>query len=449
MRPLPVTGSPLQGVGPDDRASVTIYRPFFVAGILSVLTAGCLLGAIALLGIALRGSYTASAWTPYVLAHANSQLYGWVGYFIMGFALQQHPPAVRHTRLFHRLAYASLTLMGIGIALRFVAEPMTHVDLSVWVPVGVGSCVLQTIAVLLFIANTSITRHRTGQGLTWQTKFVFASLGYLLTVSCVEPWVFAKSHQVDPTASISFVAEWFPVLRELQFLGFVAMMIFGVALVKLNTCFGIKPANRVLGEIGFLVWNAGLWIRAIGWLYDFRGGLLDGRYFFLGGSMIAIGAAFLLGSLRVFEAADEPLRTHKFIRAAFGWLFVGGLMMAIEPLHLKAIGAPFSHAYTGAVRHAMTVGFISQMIIGVGSHVVSKLNGLPDKALNPLWATFWLVNLGNTARVACEVLIDYRPDAFVPMGFTGFIELLGLSLWGGHMLSILFGKKFRRIAYAC
>lgn len=58
----------------NERAAVNIYRPFFLAGLFTVATAGCLLGAVALAGIALNASYTIGAWTPYILAHANSQL---------------------------------------------------------------------------------------------------------------------------------------------------------------------------------------------------------------------------------------------------------------------------------------------------------------------------------------------------------------------------------------
>ncbi|HLK15996.1 MAG TPA: hypothetical protein VKT78_14415, partial [Fimbriimonadaceae bacterium] len=232
---------------PDGRASVEIYRPFFLAGILSVLTAGCTLGAVALLGIAQQGSYIASVWTPYVIAHANSQLYGWVGFFIMGFALQQHAPSQSKLRLFYRLAFWSLGLMAVGIGLRFAAEPLVQANRAVWLPVGVGSCVLQLVAVLLFMTNTQVTRYRTGQPLTWQTRFVFGSLGWLLLVALAEPFVFANAHQADPLASIQFVAEYFTPYRDAQFLGSVTCMIFGVGLVKMNSCFGARPAREDLG----------------------------------------------------------------------------------------------------------------------------------------------------------------------------------------------------------
>lgn len=433
---------------PNGRASVAIYRPFFLAGILSVLTAGCALGAIALLGIGLQGSFTASFWTPYVLAHANSQLYGWVGFFVMGFALQQHPPRNSKVELFHKLAKWSLGLMAAGIALRFVAEPMVKVDRDTWLPIGVISGLSQAVAVALFLANTSLTRHKTGEGLSWQSKFVFCSLFWLFAVSVAEPWFFSMSHQADPTQSIMFVAEYFPAYREAQFLGFVAMMIFGVALVKMNSCFGAQRGNQKPGNAGFYLWNVGLVLRMVGWGVYFRGGLAASAMgtYYLGGVLLAVAATLLVSATRMLEPLETKLPAHKFVRGAFAWLLIAGVMLILEPLHLRAIGEPFSHAFIGAIRHAVTVGFISQMILGVGMHVVSKMNDLPESAQPPLWSVFILLNLGNAARVGLEVLTDYTPGAFLPMGVTGFVELTALAIWAYYVAKPMLAR--RRLAHA-
>jgi hypothetical protein len=53
---------PRNGASLDQPASVEIYRPFFVAGMATVPTAGCLLGAIALFEIAT--DYTPAAFAP-------------------------------------------------------------------------------------------------------------------------------------------------------------------------------------------------------------------------------------------------------------------------------------------------------------------------------------------------------------------------------------------------
>lgn len=429
----------------DDRASTEIYKPFFIAGILSVLTAGCTLGAIALLGIALKGSYTADVWTPYVLAHANSQLYGWVGFFIIGFALQQHAPTRAKVKLFHTLAYWSLGLMAVGIGLRFAAEPLAKVDASVWVPIGIFSCVLQFVAVALFITNTQVTRHRTGEPLSWQGQIVLTSLAWMLIVSAAEPFYFANAHQADPVSGILFVAQYFPPYRDAQFLGFVTMMIFGVGLTKLNSCFGAKAAFEPLARAALVLWNIGLVARMLGWVSYFRAEMqpgANGLYTF-GSVVLAASAVMFVVSTRIFEKLDSKLPAHKFIRGAMAWLLISGALILLEPLHLSLIGMPFSHAFGGAIRHAVTVGFISQMILGVGMHVVARMNDLTETAQKSLWIVFVLVNVGNTGRVALEIATDYSRSSFMPMGVTGFIELTGLAIWAWYVAKPMLRRQMR------
>lgn len=422
--------------GEQVQASVRIYKPFFICGIVTVLTVGCLLGALALLGIARQASYTGSAWTPYILAHANSQLFGWVGFFVMGFALQQQGTSVEKLDKFLRISYGALGAMGLGISVRFLAEPLAQYQPGKWVWLGILSGVLQIISVVLFSYNFGVNRFKKKEPFPWPTAFVFGSLGCLLLVSLAEPWVFAMSHQVSRDTSIAFVAQWMTPLRETQFLGFVSLMIFGVAASKFPGCLGFRAADKSLGVTALLVWSVGLAARVWGWQHYYLSGLASGNdlIFRFGGWLLFLGALLMSTSLGVFEKGRNHNASQKFLRAAFGWLLVAGLLLVFEPLHLRAIGHPFSHAYTGGIRHAVTVGFISQMIIGVGYHLVTRMQMNPLQQLPQLWTVFVLVNLGNTARVSLEILTDYQGSAFMPMGWTGFVELTGLAIWAFFMV---------------
>lgn len=432
----------------DDRAETQIYRPFFICGIITVLTVGCLLGGIALYGIARQESYTASSWTPYVLAHANSQLFGWVGFFVMGFAMQQHGTTLGKSARFHRIAWWSLGSMGLGIALRFLAEPLAQFDPGRWIWLGMLSAGLQIFAVLLFLYNVGANRFRKAEVFSWPIAFIFGSLGCLLLVSLAEPFTFAWSHQLDRQASIAFTAEWFTPLREVQFFGFVAMMIFGVAASKMPGCLGFRAADPNWGVGAFCLWTVGLIARVWGWSHYFQSGLLPGTdlWFRLAGLLLALGALAMTISLGVFSPVRHSNPSQKFIRAAFGWLLLAGVLLVLEPFHLRNLGEPFSHAYTGAIRHAVTVGFISQMIIGVGYHLVTRMLMLGERTVPALWSVFVLVNLGNTARVGLEILTDFQRTAFMPMGWTGFIELTGLVIWATVMLRFLLGRRKASVA---
>jgi hypothetical protein len=100
----------------------------------------------------------------------------------------------------------------------------------------------------------------------------------------------------------------------------------------------------------------------------------------------------------------------------------------------------FSHAYFGAVRHAITVGFISLMIVGVAARVVPTLNGVDPRRLSKLWGPFLLLNGGCALRVAGQTLTDFVPAAFPVTGVSGVLEVLGLTLWAIHLWRIMSGR---------
>jgi len=215
---------------------------------------------------------------------------------------------------------------------------------------------------------------------------------------------------------------------------------------KMHAGFGAKPPRERLGKAGFLLWNAGLLLHMAGWIAYFRSGFGSIALYALGGLVLLTAGVLLVVSVRMFERLSQPLSAQKFIRAAFAWFLVAGAMLALEPIAVSLAGVPFSHAYTGAVRHALTVGFISQMILGVGLVVVSRMNDLPYGQEPPLLLAFVLVNLGNALRVGLEAATVYTDRAFLPMGITGMIELTGLVVWAATLVPIMIrGWRPRRV----
>ena len=134
------------------------------------------------------------------------------------------------------------------------------------------STALQAVAVIVFSANRAFTRAREGS-LTWPTGLIFLAMGWWVLAALAEPAFFLLSHQEDPEAAILFVARWAPIYRQAQFAGFVAMMIFGVALMKLPECFGVSKPYRTPGVAGAILWNAGLIGAMLGWLRYFGTGM--------------------------------------------------------------------------------------------------------------------------------------------------------------------------------
>lgn len=136
----------------------TIYRPFFVAGLVVVLSLGCVWGAINLLIIGLRRDFGGVSYS-WILAHGDALIFGFVGLFIMGFACQAFP-RFKHTELWRpRLAFAALPLMAAGILVQTLAHLLAPP--APFLLLGICGGLLEIAAVVIFavvIRRTDIGR---------------------------------------------------------------------------------------------------------------------------------------------------------------------------------------------------------------------------------------------------------------------------------------------------
>jgi hypothetical protein len=432
-----------------------IYRPFFKAGIVVVLTLGAAWGAYLLLRITLTGRFTAAGLHE-INAHGHAQIFGWVGLFVMGFACQAFPRFKHASLAFPGLAWTSLVLMLAGLVGRSVCEPLAG-SLPWAGAVAVASAWLEVAVTVLFASVILGTWHAAGKGLAFYDYYILASLGWFVVQAVAEALYLAATLTVASREELlGLVATWQGAIRDAQIHGFALLMILGVSQRILHYFYGLPEASRrlslaslvflnlaVAGEIAGLVlmrtsdraW-AGLWYAAV--------------------LLLTTTVVALLLDWRVFGRAAEPDRSHKFLRAAYIWLLVSLGMLVLFPAYQyvllpllapssEAVSFGFSHAYYGAIRHAITVGFISLMIVGVAAWVVPTLNGLDLHRLTPLWAPFLLLNVGCTLRVVAQTLTDFTAYAFPVAGCSGLLEVTGLALWGIHLWAVMDGRARYRL----
>ena len=140
---------------------------------------------------------------------------------------------------------------------------------------------------------------------------------------------------------------------------------------------------------------------------------------------------------RLWRPMPEPDRSGKFVRAAYTWLPVSLVMLIVMPLYNHLVGVGFSHAYFGATRHAITVGFITLMIMGMAAKVVPTLNGIDPRTLSSLRGPFLFVNLGCVLRVTMQIATDWTHAAYAPIGLSGILEVAGLAWWGLGLVVVM------------
>lgn len=408
-----------------------IYRRFFKAGVAIVLTVGCLWGAINLLQIALGRNFLQLRLLSSIHAHAHAMIFGWVGMFVMGFAYQSFPRFKNTTLWRPELANLSFYLLGTGIVAGMLAD-MLLPALASFV-LGAVSGLSEITAVVIFMLVLYRTARQSIEPHNPYEKFIASSFIWFLLGTILEAVFFlAKATAHSEHGLIMRIALIDGPLRDIQLLGFAALIIAGVSQRFVPHVYGLGKPARDRQTLIFWLINGSLILNIISYvllltthsLYCAIG--LELAYL-----LMPVWAVLLAIQIGVFREPSQPDRTFKFIRAAYVWLLISCGMMPFFPLYGALTHQVFAHTYMGSHRHAFTVGFISMMILGVSSRVVPILAGIDAKRMNSLWAPFILFNGGCAGRVLLQVLTDFVPNIAYPLiGFTGFIELTALLWWG-------------------
>jgi len=398
-----------------------------------MLSVGAGLGILTLLLAWSHGTLTSLDLLPIIQTHANAQLFGWIGLFAMGFAYQGLP-RFKYVQLWRpRAANCSLHLMLAGLALR-----MTGAVPAAWAPyTATAGAALEAAAAALFATVMVKTLSRSTVRDRWDL-YVVTALAAFVAMGLAEPFLTYRSltAAADDT-KIRFTADFMAPYRNLQLFGFGAMLVLGVGQRILPTAFGFRTvgARACLGA--WIAAVMGLAAGFVGWAL-FRGtGDRTWAIASWGGDLLFLASALWLAfELRGFTGG-APGRSRKFIRAAFWWLLGGALILAVAPLRMATLHA-FPHGLYGAARHAIGLGFLSMMILGVSSKVVPILKGF-DPAREPaLWVPFTLITAGLALRILGQLATDGGSGAALALtAASGPLTALGFLVWGLHMWGLI------------
>jgi uncharacterized protein involved in response to NO len=239
-------------------------------------------------------------------------------------------------------------------------------------------------------------------------------------------------------------------LRDVQIHGFALVMILGVSQRIFPHFYGYPTPSRRLSFAALVAVNVAVIGEAAGLILMRTAGHAWAALWYTSVLLLTGAVGLLVANWRIFSPPEDADRSLKFLRAAYVWLAVSLALLILLPVHLAIVLptlAPqshaavigFSHAYYGAIRHAVTVGFVSLMIVGVAAKVVPTLNGRDVRRLSALWLPFVLINTGCALRVTAQTLTDFLPAAFPIAGISGLLEVTGLAIWGVHLWRLMRG----------
>jgi riboflavin transporter FmnP len=377
------------------------YRPFFLTGIIVILTAGAVWGAWLLWQIGRVESFTGVS-IHEVNAHGHAQIFGWVGLFIMGFAYQAFPRMWNTTLAFPHLALSAFLLMLIGITLStlgiWAAEKHALADSAVMI-----GGIAQIVAVTFFAVQIALTWKRSGDRINPSVAFILGAVVWFVLMTVANLWhTLALMRAESYDALLAQIATYQAALRDMQIHGLALFMILGVSMRFFPGMFGVPKTPAWRGWLGFTLITIAV-VAQIGLLINsqFAEQMTAARSLPGAWLLLAVGIGIIVIPWRLWRPLPKIDRSTKFVRAAYLWLGISLAMLLFLPIYMAMQDMAFSHAYYGAVRHAITVGFVSMMIMGVAAKVVPMLNGIDARTLPALWIPFvlhWAIALRSNSH---------------------------------------------------
>ena len=367
-------------------------------------------------------------WAPLVQAHGHLQLVGFVGLFIAGIAYHILPRFKNMELRLPGLAVASIGLLAGGVVLRTATQPWA--DSGVVSALFAASAVIELAGALAFFAvvvSTLSSRPRKNYD-----RFLLSAVTWFAAASVMNLVV---TVEVVSDGVTTVAASRGTPLLEMYFLGFITLFILGVSIRVLPHFLSLRPPRVRFLTPTLLLFNTALLARVgSGWLAAYAP--WSNPEWLQTASVYGMGAAvllfvFALSLHRAAVRADDsaPAGGHeRLIRVAYVWLVVA---FAIEAWYAsKGLVGDFRPDFLehGAARHALAVGFFTQMIFGVAARALPAFAGRSLYSPRLLGVTWVLINIAVIMRVGHAVIpsgsTTFRFDHIAASGVIAFLAVL-------------------------
>ncbi|HXU64877.1 MAG TPA: hypothetical protein VN962_24425, partial [Polyangia bacterium] len=417
-------------------ASWTISRRLLKASLWCTFTLGASFGAVNLLTIhlALGPVPPAHNWV-----HATFQVIGFVFMFLVGLAYQVIPRSCGVPLAAQRRARATLPLLLSGVLLRMYGQ---FGPLLPGTPVALLAGGLAILAGILAFASVLVA--------TWRSAPASKprlGLGGIAAGTCW--WVVAGGLLVVEGAravaarDADLGAHYNEAFYAAALVGGAMSWIQGMFRRIGAATFALRPSDTGLLALALVLWQLGTLAATLGACLQPRP--TGAQLFDLGLVLLAAAIGIFVWGSRVlspataqtqaFHLAPPPVR--RTVRLAFVAALLFGALAALFGVSDLTGRVPSRLVWDGA-RHALALGCITPLILGLGSFIVPRLAGTPLRRTRWRSTGLALIGLGLLGR-ECELLASALawPPALWISGTSGLVAATGVVLAGGAILGVL------------
>lgn len=419
-------------VSRDDPSVGWAHRPFVAVALAVTLSLGAGWGALLLIEIGRQGSLAAIP-AASVVAHGEAQFWGFVTPFIIGVAASFLPRTTARPRPRRALLGLILASLLVGVLGQF-AWSMAPAD---WPWLGPVSGFAQFVAALGFLAL--VAGQLAGKWRAPWARCIFAAAAWMVAWAIVDLVLRGRAGSAGPG---TYTESARGLLLEMALFGFALNAVYGFGLRLLPGMLGAGAPRRGAVEATFALHNAGVAVLVLSHVrWPALGAALGVGAMVAGAGPWVLGLHSVRGKPRSAPRPEAgPAFLARYIQLALFWLVTGLIMLAAGEITAAIRDVPLPRAYLGATRHALTVGFLTTLILGVGQRLLPILGH--DLLAWPrlVVPTFALIATGNALRVTGELASLAWPGVFRILPVSSILELLALSLFTANALRTLWPR---------
>lgn len=393
--------------------------PFFAVALVIALGFGATLGSIVLASRHLPWpGLSTCAYEAARVVHGHAQVFGFATLFVMGVAYHALPRLSGAALDRPRLAQSTLWLQSAGVLACGLA-PLAGPWQRALAVASAAALLAGAIAFTCVVERATRALERGSPAAPW----LRAGTWWLVTATILDVYATAGTH--------AFMPVWDTALY-----GFVASWIFGMSTQFLPLLLGreVVPVRFALfAWYQLSVAGAVLAALALAAPHPLRS---------IAAASLALATLVVVVRLGVLSRprrrAGLPTARgagERFLLTAYGWLLAS---VACGPGWRAVAGMTGGSAPVLAedfARHAFTLGFLTQMIVGVTSRLVPAFSGCALWSDGARTATYWLLNAAVATRGLQVVVEGGGPWALWPwVSVSGPLALAALAVFTNALI---------------
>jgi uncharacterized protein involved in response to NO len=411
-----------------ERSAQRLMMAYAIAGLFFMLLPGTFLGVWNLISIS--GHHGLSISASWIQAHGHAQIFGWIGTFIIGIGFYSIPKMTHRSASAAARGWIAWGLWISGALMRW-ASGVYGWHWRVVLPVSAGfefaAFVIFFMAVRQHPAASKSSglepRHAASpQFPLWILSVLIGTIGFGIGLLMnLAGSIYVSLNDNAPAFPAPFDTRFLALLAY----AFIVPTVWGFSARWLPVFLGLKPIAERWLKSALLLSISGVVLAQLG-------------LFHVAPWLFAIAAVASVSAFHLLGPTERPAKTtgvHSsfpvFIRIAYVWLVIA------TTLGICAAYLDRANGWTGASRHALTVGFISTMVFAIGQRILPAFAGMRVLYSPRLMLTCLLfLNVGCTLRVSSEILAyeGYWPPAWNMLPWSAICELTAVTVFAANLL---------------